>query len=82
MLITECFSINIPEGGNFVTLEDFQNGYAFFCFNKDVMVEQKHGQCRLEMSFGTALTESVTLIAFSQFPSMFKVDKTRNVTLI
>ena len=35
--------------GNFITLEDFQNGYAFFCFNldgqgsKDVMVEQRHG---------------------------------------
>ena len=76
------------EGGNFITLEDFQNGYAFFCFNldgqgtKDVMVEQKHGQCRLEMSFAAALAESVTLIAYSQFPSMFKVDKTRNVTLI
>ena len=76
------------EGGNFITLEDFQNGYTFFCFNldgqgtKDVMVEQKHGQCRLEMSFAAALAESVTLIAYSQFPSMFKVDKTRNVTLI
>ena len=76
------------QGGNFITLEEFQNGYAFFCFNldgqgsKDVMVEQKHGQCRLELSFASALAESVTLIAYSQFPSMFKVDKTRNVTLI
>ena len=76
------------EGGNFITLEDFQNGYAFFCFNldgqssKDVMVEQKYGQCRLELSFATALTESVSLIAYSLFPSMFKVDKTRNVTLV
>ena len=76
------------QGRNFITLEEFQNGYAFFCFNldgqgsKDVMVEQRHGQCRLELSFGVALTESVTLIAYSQFPSMFKVDITRNVTLI
>ena len=76
------------EGGNFITLEDFQNGYAFFCFNldgqssKDVMVEQKYGQCRLELSFATALSESVSLIAYSLFPSMFKVDKTRNVTLV
>ena len=75
------------QGGNFITLEEFQNRYAFFCFNldgqgsKDVMVEQRHGQCRLELSFGTVLTESVTLIAYSHFPSMFKVDKTRNVTL-
>ena len=56
------------QGGNFITLDEFQNGYAFFCFNldgqgsKDVMVEQKHGQCRLELSFASALTESVTLV--------------------
>ena len=46
------------------------------------MVEQRHGQCLLELSFSTALAESVTLIAYSQFPAMFKIDKTRYLTLI
>ena len=74
--------------GNIIELRNFKDGYVLFCFDldgessKDIMVDQKFGQCRLEVSFGTALPETVTLIAYALFPSLLKIDKARNVTLV
>ena len=74
--------------GNFITFTEFSAGYSFFCFNldgqitEDVMVEQRYGQCRLEMAFRTALAKSVSMIVYAHFPAMLKVDKTRNTILV
>ena len=62
-------------------MKEYANGYAFICYNldgqssKDMMVEQKYGQCRFELAFLQALAETVSLIVYAHFPALLKIDE-------
>jgi hypothetical protein len=74
-------------GGNFISLEDYPNGYCLFVFSPDrqadekVMSKKQQGQTRLNMRFQSALSEAVTMITYSVVPSEFKIDRARNVLM-
>ena len=42
---------------------------------------KRRGDCRLELRFGTALPESVTLLMYGKCPKVLQVDHSRNVLL-
>jgi hypothetical protein len=77
------------------TLSDFRNdvdvsysayggGYAIYVLNVDDDVDfntKRRGDCRLEIRFGTALPESVTVLMYGKFPRFVRVDQSRSVWL-
>jgi len=73
-----------------ITLDRYRKGYTLFVFNLDsdrlpVSKEDfnlvKRGSARLELRFGTALPETVSLIVYSSYNTLFQIDKTRKVFL-
>ena len=85
-----CMSTSANDVG--ITMDAFKNGFALFSFRLDEDREEtdpekslaliKHGSVRLELSFGSELKETVSLIVFAEYPSMFQIDKTRKVDLV
>ena len=73
--------------GNFISRQDYPNGYCLFVFNiedvanTDILTKDKKGHTRVNINFSSALSEPVTAILYSKFPSVLKIDKTRNVII-
>ena len=72
-----------------ISREDFGNGYTMFTFtldpidfNKQYINLVKQGTVRLEVTFGSATTETLSCIAFAQFPALLQIDIERNVRYI
>ncbi|KAJ8311949.1 hypothetical protein KUTeg_010502 [Tegillarca granosa] len=63
--------------GNNLTRKDFISGYTLFCFDLQPVFGQrssflkllKKGNVRLEVQFGTALSETVSCIVYSETPA-------------
>lgn len=67
-----------------VSLLEFGGGYALFVLNVDDAVDfstKRRGDCRLELRFGTALPESVTVLMYGKFPRIMHVDQSRRIVL-
>lgn len=72
-----------------INMNSYRNGYTLFVFNLDNdkipstgegdFNLVKRGSARLELRFGTALPETVSLIVYSAYKTVFQVDKTRKV---
>ena len=72
-------------GLNGVTMDMFKNGYSIFVFN--IEPEEKGtqdpgdipaGSVNLELNWGTALPETVSLIVYAEFPMVMKLGKSRS----
>ncbi|KAK3084022.1 hypothetical protein FSP39_006904 [Pinctada imbricata] len=69
--------------------QDFALGYSLYAFSLEpIYFDQEHvnlvkqANIRIEMRFGTPLTETVTCVAFAEFNEEITIDKTRDVRLI
>ena len=70
----------------------FKDGYILFSFRLDHGREEydpgkslamiKHGSVRLHLVWGTELPETISVVVYAEYPSMFQIDKTRKVDLI
>ena len=72
---------------DFITRNDFGNGYAMYVFQvsspqrKNFMQLPRNGLTSLHLRFKRALSEPVTIITYADFPGFMEIDKTRNVIL-
>ena len=82
------FFNNYPrhDGDNWISREEYANGYSLFCFDIQFEVKgyifgkKKAGYTKLVMNFASP-TPNLMLILYSSFPSLIKIDKARNVIL-
>jgi hypothetical protein len=83
----DCLSGDRENKGNGLSLEDFVNGHALFCFKTygvkegDVMEIKRNANMRVNGTFGSALSDPVTLVIYAEFPSQLEIDSTRNVLI-
>ena len=70
----------LSDGGNDITRTDFNDGYALFCFNLEPFFAGgkylsliKQGKVRLELQFGTALPETVSLMILAENSGYFEI---------
>ena len=68
--------------------EDFASGYALYAFDLTADLAEeghfnliKHGNVRLDLKFGTALPNTINVIAYAEFESVFEIDKSRNIII-
>ena len=76
----------MKDEGTDIKREDFAGGYALYVFDltADLAEEghfnlMKHGNVRLDLKFGTALPNTINVIAYAEFESVLEIDKSRNV---
>ena len=74
------------DDGNFVSREDYPNGYALYAFDLSPdLAEDDHfnlsreGSIRLTMRFSQPLTASVTVITYAEYENVIEIDRNRNV---
>lgn len=75
-----------------ISRSDFANGFTLFAFDLEPDVREdadgstwptfKKGNLRIQMDFEKPLPESVSLIIYATFPSLFKIDSSRAVTIV
>ena len=71
-----------------IKCEDFAGGYALYAFDltADLAEEghfnlMKHGNVRLDSKFGTALPNTINVIAYAEFENVLEIDKSRNIII-
>jgi hypothetical protein len=71
-----------------ISRTDFPRGYALYLFDlssdarkRGMTVKSLKGHARLQMRFETPIPEAVTVLIYSQFPSIMTIDGARNVTI-
>ena len=74
------------DAGNNIDRDDWKEGYALNGFAlqpqyDDSLPLTSPASVRLEISFAQALSETVSCILYSEFPTYFEIDGTRNVIL-
>ena len=72
--------------GNDITREDYPRGYALYDFDlsPDLAEEghfnlAKQGTVRVELKFGAALPNTVTVVAYAEFENVIEIDRNGNV---
>ena len=72
--------------GNDIAGEDYPNGYAMYAFDlsPDLAEEghfhlSKQGTVRVELKFGTALPNTVTVVVYAEFENVIEIDRNRNI---
>lgn len=72
-------------GGNWLWRSDYPAGYTIYRFKIEGQVEPgimtlpKKAHTRLNIRFTKALPEAVTVIVYSQYPSLMKINKARDI---
>jgi hypothetical protein len=68
-----------------ITRRDYKNGYCLYVIDPSGVYDEQRllqrGHTRLELKFSNALPETCTVIVYGKFPSLAKIDQSRNVTL-
>ena len=71
--------------GNDISRTDFENGYALYAFNlspdlgeDDHFNLTRQGGKRLDLKFGAALPNAVTVLVYAEFENVIEVDRKRN----
>jgi hypothetical protein len=74
------------EERNAISRSDFANGYALYAFDRSPdLAEEGHfnlarqGGVRVNLKFGTALPNTVTVVAYAEFENVIEIDRSRNV---
>lgn len=68
-----------------ISREDYPHGYCIYVFDVDTpqstdyQAPGRNGQTRLTLKFSKALPETVSIIAYAQFPGLVKIDQARNI---
>jgi hypothetical protein len=77
--------INRDEG-NDISRSDYANGYALYAYDLTPdLAEDDHvnltrqGTVRLDLKFGVALAQTVTVIAYAEFENVIEIDRNRNI---
>ena len=72
--------------GNDIAREDYPNFYALYAsdLSSDLAEEghfnlAKQGTVRVELKFGTALANTVTVVAYTEFENVIEIDRNRNI---
>lgn len=82
---TNTFGLN---GGPTITRAEFRNGYMILPFDlspdrnaasSDCRSVQKRGNCRIDVRFETALTESIKVLVYAEFNNEISIDFNRQV---
>ena len=71
----------------FLTRSDWKSGYTLYyydltnCASEDINFSTalKRGNLQLSVNFDKATEKTCNLLMYANFPSLFKIDKTRNV---
>lgn len=73
--------------GNDIDRSEFDKGYALYVFDltpdlseRDSFNLSRSGNVRLELTFGAALVNTITVVAFAEFENIIEVDRNRNIT--
>ncbi|XP_035677192.1 uncharacterized protein F54H12.2-like [Branchiostoma floridae] len=76
------------DSGNQISREDFDKGYAFYCYDltPDLCSSGqghfnivKHGNVRLELHFAQALENTVVVLVWAEFENLIEINNHRNV---
>ena len=77
------------DSGNNLSLDEYNMGYSIFVVDIDPTLStmgvdnclrpDKRGQVRLEVKFDTALSETINIICYAEFQSVFEIDRARNI---
>ena len=68
--------------GNDIARKDYPNVYALYAFD---LAEEGHfngakqGTVSVELKFGTALANMVTVVAYAEFKNVIEIDRNRNI---
>jgi hypothetical protein len=83
----ECLSGGKHSLGNGISMEDFVNGHALFCFKTygtqegSLMEIKRNANMRIHGTFSSALSSPVTMIVYAEFPSVIEIEASRNVVI-
>lgn len=67
-----------------LTREHFKRGSCLYVFNPEGDLNDRRSQrahTRLELKFSDPLPETCTVIVYAKFPSLMKIDASRNVVM-
>jgi hypothetical protein len=75
--------------GNMITRGEYPNGFTLMCFNltPDLNFEDDHyngmetGNVEVTLSFKSALTETINVIALAEFDNTIEIDRFRQLSL-
>jgi hypothetical protein len=83
----KCMKTSANDVG--ITMEMYKSGYTIFSFRLDQETRGgknlsivKHGSLRLELTFGTALPEPVSLIVYGEYPAIFQINSERKIDVL
>ena len=72
--------------GNDIACEDYPNDYTLYAFDPSPDPAEeghfnlaKQGTVRVELKFGTALANTVTVVAYAEFENVIEIDRNRNI---
>jgi hypothetical protein len=72
--------------GNDIDRADFANGYALYAFDlspdltdSESFSLARQGTVRVDLTFGEALPNTVTIVAYAEFENIIEIDRNRNV---
>ena len=78
----------MKDEGTDIRREDFRAEFALYAFDltADLAEEghfnlMKHGNVSLDLKFGTALPNTINVIAYAEFESVLETDKSRNIII-
>ena len=72
--------------GNHINRSDYAKGNTLFAFDLSSDLSDtesfnlaRHGNVRVNMNFGTALAQTVTVVVYAEFENLIELDRSRNV---
>lgn len=71
--------------GNQINRSDYARGYTLYAFDlssdlsdTDSFNLTRHGTVRVNLNFGTALAQTVTVVVYAEFENLIELDRSRN----
>ncbi|XP_069103881.1 uncharacterized protein F54H12.2-like [Argopecten irradians] len=78
----------LDDGGSNIQRDDINQGYALYTFDLEpkfrgsqYLTLLKQGNVRLEVTFGTALTDTVSCLLYAEFQNCFEVNAARDILI-
>ena len=71
--------------GNDIARENYPNGYALYAFDLSPDLAEGHFNLvkqetvRVELNFGTALANTVIVVAYAEIENVIEIDRNRNI---
>lgn len=76
----------LSHGHHDISRTDYANGYALYAYDltpdlaeNDHVNLTRQGTVRLDLKFGAALAQTVTVIAYAEFENVIEIDRNRNI---